>query len=98
MFTVSVLQRHLVARLPNSTHRGVAKLVLSAQLKPARYVDYKTSSTSVTNPKVLPTCVKARVVSAGEGDHNLSRLLDYLVVGNAVLAEDERAYHTHLVP
>ena len=34
MLTVSGLQWHLVALLPYSTHLGVAKLVLSAQLKP----------------------------------------------------------------
>ena len=34
MLTVSGLQQQRVALLPNSTHLGVAKLVLSAQLKP----------------------------------------------------------------
>merc|ERR1719232_316845 len=41
--------------------------------------------------------VEARVVAAGEGDHDLALVLHDLVVGDAVLPEDHRADHAHLV-
>jgi hypothetical protein len=44
------------------------------------------------------TCVEARVVAAGEGDHDLPLVLHYLVVGNRVLPQDVRRDQAHLVP
>jgi len=38
------------------------------------------------------------VVAAGKGDHDLSLVLDYLVVGNGVLAQDVGGDEAHLVP
>ena len=44
------------------------------------------------------TCVEARVVAAGEGDHDLPLVLHYLVVGDRVLPQDVRRDQAHLVP
>jgi hypothetical protein len=44
------------------------------------------------------TCVEARVVAAGEGDHDLPLVLHYLVVGNRVLPQDVWGDQAHLVP
>ena len=41
--------------------------------------------------------VEARVVAAGEGDHDLALVLHDLVVGDAVLPQDQGADQTHFV-
>jgi hypothetical protein len=44
------------------------------------------------------TCVEAGVVAARKSDHNLPPVLDNLIVGDGVLAQDIRGDHAHLVP
>lgn len=46
----------------------------------------------------MDTCVESCMVSTWEGDHDLALVLDDLVVGDGVLAEDVRGDHAHLVP
>ena len=60
------------------------------ELHPARCGEVGALSTVVAG-------VEARVVTAGKSDHDLSLVLDNLVIGNAVLSQYHRTYHTHFV-